>query len=168
MTDSSSRTAVEDDLIHYSRYGFDLGRTANDQLADGLGVHPTDCRALSLIYASELEGRLLTARDLRESLNLTSGAITHSVNRLVKADLVQRDRDQSDRRTIPLRTTPTGAEAVHEFFETIQNLYRDAFRKFSDEDLEIHRKVSREVFMTFKRFVEEGSDREVGSLTPDR
>lgn len=157
MTDSSRRAAVEDELIYYSRYGFDLGRTATEELAARLGVHPTDSRALSLIYASEVEGRILTARDLRESLNLTSGAITHSINRLVKAGLAQRDRAQFDRRTIPLRATPTGAEAVNEFFETIQNLYRDAYSQFSDEELETHLKVSRGVFMTFKRFVEEGS-----------
>lgn len=60
----------------------------------GLGI--TDMRAISLI----VQAGSLSAGQLADRLGLTTGAITSVIDRLEQQDLVQRKRDEADRRKI--------------------------------------------------------------------
>jgi DNA-binding MarR family transcriptional regulator len=56
----------------------------------------------------------LTPTQLFSSLMLTSGAITHRTDELVKARLVQRKRDPNDRRGVRVKLTSSGLRKVNE------------------------------------------------------
>lgn len=56
----------------------------------------------------------LTPTQLFSSLMLTSGAITHRIDELVKAKLVQRAPDPNDRRGIRVRLTELGLVKINE------------------------------------------------------
>ena len=56
----------------------------------------------------------LTPTQLFSSLMLTSGAITHRIDELEKADLVQRAPDPTDRRGIRVKLTDLGLTKIND------------------------------------------------------
>ena len=67
-------------------------------IADRLGVSVTEVKCYSILRQSGP----LTAGELGERVGLTTGAITGVADRLERAQLVQRQRDPSDRRRVVL------------------------------------------------------------------
>ena len=61
------------------------------------GLHPTDFRALTAIYAADRAGAPLTLRQLAGELDLTPAAVTYAVDRLSTAGHVYRERGRTDR-----------------------------------------------------------------------
>ncbi len=53
-----------------------------------------------------------TVRGLAELLNVSKPAVTRAIDRLMEFDLVLRDDDPADRRSVLIKTTPTGTALV--------------------------------------------------------
>jgi len=68
----------------------------SEQMAAQLGVSTTDLECLNLIAA----GGDVTAGALATRTGLTTGAITGAIDRLERAGLVERRRDNTDRRKV--------------------------------------------------------------------
>lgn len=68
----------------------------SEQMASQLGVSTTDLECLNLVAA----GSDVTAGDLAKRTGLTTGAITGAIDRLERAGLVERRRDDMDRRKV--------------------------------------------------------------------
>ena len=77
-------------------------------VADRVGLHPTDHKALS---ALQRRGPL-TAGALADLTGLTTGSVTALVDRLARRDLVRRRRDPSDRRRVLVEVTEQAVEAI--------------------------------------------------------
>jgi DNA-binding MarR family transcriptional regulator len=88
-------------------------------VASTLGISATDFRALLFIASSEG----VTPKRTGDFLELTSGAITNLIDRMVAAGLVERTPHPNDRRSITLELAPAGVEAV----SSIVDFYRRAF-----------------------------------------
>ena len=73
-----------------------------------LGIGLTDLTALSVLESQERP----TPKSLADALSITAGSATSLVDRLVKADLVARDSHPTDRRSLLLRLTARGEDAV--------------------------------------------------------
>ena len=71
-------------------------------VANVAGISGSDLECLDFL---NLEGRV-TAGRLAEVTGLTTGAITGVVDRLEKAGLVRRERDEDDRRKVFIVTVP--------------------------------------------------------------
>jgi DNA-binding transcriptional ArsR family regulator len=67
----------------------------SDRMAAQLGVSSTDLECLNLLAAGEV-----TAGSLATSTGLTTGAITGAIDRLERAGLVERRKDDADRRKV--------------------------------------------------------------------
>ncbi len=67
------------------------------RLADRTGLNTTD---LSLLLALDAADGPLTAGALAQAADITSGAATTAIDRLVKAGLAQRKRTEEDRRAV--------------------------------------------------------------------
>ena len=67
-------------------------------IADRLGIGATDVKCYSILRQTGP----ITAGDLAERTNLTTGAITGVIDRLERAELGRRSRDPHDRRRIVL------------------------------------------------------------------
>ena len=97
------------------------------RLAAASGLHPTDTRALELLDAAA--ERDLTVGALGAQLGLSSPAVTALVDRLERADLVQRVRDAGDRRRVLVRLTDTArryrAESLRPVGERLQRAAAD-------------------------------------------
>lgn len=103
--------------------------------ASSQGLHPTDLRALTAIYAADLGGAPLTVRELAQRLDLTPAAITYAVDRLTATGHVWRERGVHDRRTVVLRFGDHGRQVARDFFTPLGAMHNEALENFSDADL---------------------------------
>jgi DNA-binding MarR family transcriptional regulator len=100
---------------HLRRYGAEASRVV-EVFAKTHAMHPTDLQALVVILNAERQGEPATPGTLRQVLNLTSGAVTGAVDRLVRAGHVRREPDAHDRRQVRLHQARAGQELGTEFF----------------------------------------------------
>lgn len=70
-------------------------------IAERLGVHRNDLRALNLLEEGPLSPRIIADR-----VGLTSGSVTALIDRLEKAGFVERRPSKTDRRSIEVGITP--------------------------------------------------------------
>ncbi len=101
------------------------------------GLHPTDLRALTLINRAESHGHPLTARALARALNLSPGALTHAIDKLVASGHVVRDSDPNDRRIVVLRHAPHGLEVAGAFFQPLAEAHAEALAGYTDDELDV-------------------------------
>ena len=101
------------------------------------GLHPTDFRALALIYEAERAGAPLTARALARALSLSPGAVTYSVDRLTASEHVWRQKDEQDGRRVVLRIAPHGREVAAGFFAPLGRAQAAVLASYSEAELEI-------------------------------
>ncbi|MEM9002701.1 MAG: MarR family transcriptional regulator [Cyanobacteria bacterium P01_F01_bin.86] len=94
-------------------------------IAERLGVHRNDLRALNLLEEGPLSPRIIADR-----VGLTSGSVTALIDRLEKAGFVERRPSKTDRRSIEVGITP------HRYAE-IGMLYRQCadglMHRFGDQ-----------------------------------
>ncbi len=114
------------------------------------GLHPTDFRALSLIYEAERAGEPLTPRALARTLGLSPGAVTYSVDRLTASDHVWRERDESDGRRVVLRMAPHGLEVAAGFFRPLGRAHGEALISYSDAELRVCRRFLADLIATLE------------------
>lgn len=105
------------------------------QYAAQNGLSSTDFRALIHISESELDKAPLAAGGLRNLLNMSAGAATYVVDRLVGTGYVRRDADPADRRKVVLRHTALGDRTTDEFFSAIERRNGSALSDVPVDDL---------------------------------
>src|SRR5215469_7585464 len=100
-----------------------LGRTVSTQtvflhqaIAQTVGLNATDTKCIDLILR-QADG-VATAGQLSQLTGLTTGAITHILDRLEKRQFVERLRDTQDRRKVFVRVLPKSLEPLGPKYET--------------------------------------------------
>jgi DNA-binding MarR family transcriptional regulator len=99
-------------------YGAESGRMV-EVFAAAQQMHRTDLHALLVIMDTQHNGRSATPKVLTEALNLTSGAVTGVVDRLVRSGHVERETDNFDRRQVKLVCREPAMGVARDFFEPI-------------------------------------------------
>jgi DNA-binding MarR family transcriptional regulator len=102
-------------------------------VANVAGIANSDLECMDILY---LEGRV-TAGRLAEVTGLTTGAITGVVDRLEKAGLVRRERDDSDRRKVFIAVVPEAAAKIGQFYVPMQAAMEKVFSAYSDDELRL-------------------------------
>jgi DNA-binding MarR family transcriptional regulator len=123
---------------------YDLGRVMSTQtvflhqaLAQGVGLNATDTKCLDLILRGE-DGRV-TAGQLADSTGLTTGAITHILDRLEKRGFIERVRDTEDRRKVFIRARPESLKPLVPRYEAMGRAYMELTEQYSDDELRLIR-----------------------------
>jgi DNA-binding MarR family transcriptional regulator len=121
---------------------WDLGRVMSTQtvflhqaLAQSVGLNATDTKCMDLILRSP-EGTL-TAGRLSAMTGLTTGAVTHILDRLEKRKFIARVRDQEDRRKVFIRVRPESLEPLMPKYEAIGRAYAKLAEEYGDEELHV-------------------------------
>ena len=121
---------------------WDLGRIMSTQtvflhqaIAQSVGLNATDTKCIDLILRGP--GGSVTAGWLSEMTGLTTGAITHILDRLEKRRFVERVRDTEDRRKVYVRVRPESLEPLTPKYEAIGRAYLDLMEEYSDKDLQL-------------------------------
>ena len=102
-------------------------------VANVAGIANSDLECMDILY---LEGRV-TAGRLAEVTGLTTGAITGVVDRLEKAGLVRRERDETDRRKVYIAVVPVTAMKIGQLYVPMQQAMETMFNAYSDEELRL-------------------------------
>ncbi len=85
----------------------------------GLEVTPAQMNALVVLY----EPKNLPMGELAELLGLTESAATRLVDRLLRMNLVRRDRDEVDRRVVRVRLSSYGRQLADLVFQRRQEQF---------------------------------------------
>jgi DNA-binding MarR family transcriptional regulator len=119
-----------------------LGRRVSTQtvflhqaIAQSFGLNATDTKCVDLILSHPAES--VTAGQLSAMTGLTTGAITHILDRLEKRQVIERIRDTRDRRRIFLRVNPQSLEPLMPQYEAIGRAYTDLAGQYSDGELQL-------------------------------
>jgi DNA-binding MarR family transcriptional regulator len=137
MANSTRRDRLRELVVdHLRRYGAESSRVT-EVFAKTHGMHPTDLQALVLILNAERQGEAATPGMLRQMLNLTSGAVTGAVDRLVREGHVRREPDAHDRRQVRLHQDHTGQQLGREFFGPLGLRVDQAMQRYDEQQLEL-------------------------------
>jgi DNA-binding MarR family transcriptional regulator len=128
-----ARAALMGELERAMRRSSAQGTMFSQTVADRAGISSSDLECLDFL---NLEGRV-TAGRLAEVTGLTTGAITGVVDRLEKAGLVRRERDENDRRKVFIATVPENIAKVGRFYEHMQRAILKDWESYSDAELRL-------------------------------
>ena len=120
---------LEEAMRRSSAQGVLFGQT----VANVAGISGSDLECLDFL---NLEGRV-TAGRLAEVTGLTTGAITGVVDRLEKAALVRRERDEADRRKVFIATVPENVGQIARFYVPMQAAMQKLWSTYSDAELQL-------------------------------
>ena len=133
MSRPKARAALLTELEHAVRKSSALGVIFGQTVASRVGISSSDLECLDFL---NIEGRV-TAGRLAELTGLTTGAITGVVDRLEKAGLVRRERDDEDRRKVFIVIVPENVAKVGRFYEHLQRGMQELWETYSDAELKL-------------------------------
>ena len=120
----------------------DLGRRISTQtvflhqaIAQTVGLNATDTKCIDLILSHS--ERTMTAGELSDKTGLTSGAITHILDRLERRRFVKRVRDTQDRRKVLVRVRAKSLEPLVPRYEEVGKAYMALAEEYSDDELAV-------------------------------
>ena len=128
-----ARAALLQELEEAMRRSSAQGVLFGQTVANVAGISGSDLECLDFL---NLEGRV-TAGRLAEVTGLTTGAITGVVDRLEKAGLVRRERDEADRRKVFVVVVPEAVARIGQFYLPMQQAMHKVWNGYSDEELRL-------------------------------
>jgi DNA-binding MarR family transcriptional regulator len=128
-----ARAALMEDLEYAVRRSSALGVIFGQTVASRVGISSSDLECLDFL---NLEGRV-TAGRLAELTGLTTGAITGVADRLEKAGLVRRERDDNDRRKVFIAPVPENVAKVGKFYAHMQRAILKDWESYTDAELRL-------------------------------
>lgn len=102
-------------------------------VADAAGLNRTDMRCLDVLGR---EGPV-TAGRLAEATGLTSGAMTTALDRLERAGLARRTRDEVDRRRVLVEATPLAQREAARFYGEHMAYSERLYKRYDEKELEL-------------------------------
>jgi DNA-binding MarR family transcriptional regulator len=120
----------------------DLGRKVSTQtvflhqaIAQVFGLNATDTKCIDLILRGP--GGQVSAGWLSDMTGLTSGAVTHILDRLEKRRFIERVRDTRDRRKVFVRVRPESIEPLLPKYDAIGKAFTSLAAEYSDRQLRL-------------------------------
>jgi DNA-binding MarR family transcriptional regulator len=139
-----ARAVLLQELEHAVRRSSAQGVIFGQTVANVAGISGSDFECLDFL---NLEGRV-TAGRLAELTGLTTGAITGVVDRLEKAGLVRRERDEADRRKVFIAIVPENVAAIGRFYVPMQQAMLKLWSTYSDAELRLLLRFADEGYRT--------------------
>ena len=138
----STPTAKESTRRELLNKLWELGRKMSTQtvflhqaIAQSVGLNATDTKCIDLILRGP--GGSVTAGWLSDMTGLTTGAITHILDRLEKRQFIERMRDTRDRRKVFIRVLPESLEPLIPKYEAMGKAYMSLVEQYGDEELQL-------------------------------
>ena len=120
----------------------DLGRRISTQtvflhqaIAQTVGLNATDTKCIDLILSHS--ERTMTAGELSDKTGLTTGAITHILDRLERRRFIKRVRDTQDRRKVLVRVRAESLQPLVPKYEEVGKAYMALAEEYSDDELAV-------------------------------
>lgn len=132
MNEKRSRADLLGELNRVGREHGDATVLFHSALADDLGLHPTDYKALGVL---ERLGPL-SAGELGSRTGLAPASVTNLIDRLTARGFVRREPDAIDRRRVLLHAN-VAALTDNEFFASWQRAAAESWERYSDAELAV-------------------------------
>lgn len=97
------------------------------------GLPPSQAELLFLVAQ---DGPLPLSK-LAKTMGLTAGAVSQLAENLEKAGLIERQPSQTDRRVTNIAVSKLGMERIHELNKRKIDLFAEAYKELSIEDLRV-------------------------------
>jgi DNA-binding MarR family transcriptional regulator len=104
-------------------------------IAQSVGLNATDTKCIDLMLRGPRGS--VTAGWLSDMTGLTTGAITHILDRLEERGFIERLRDTQDRRKIFVRVRPERLEPLLPKYEEIGKAFIKLAEQYHDRDLQL-------------------------------
>ena len=104
-------------------------------IAQTVGLNATDTRCLDLLGSHPND--MLTAGRLSDLTGLTTGAITHVLDRLEKRGLIERVRNSEDHRKIFVRVRGASIKPLLPKYESLGKAYMTLIERYKDRELRL-------------------------------
>jgi DNA-binding MarR family transcriptional regulator len=121
---------------------WDLGRRISTQtvflhqaIAQTVDLNATDTKCIDLILSGP--DACVTAGWLSDMTGLTTGAITHILDRLEKRRFIERVRDSADRRKVFVRVRSESLEPLVPKYEQVGRAYMSLAEQYDDKELQL-------------------------------
>lgn len=120
----------------------------------------------ALFYLTKHDG--CQQKDMAAGLNLDTSAITGMVDRLVKKQMIEKRRSQTDKRAFTLHITKTGRHAILQVQPLLDQFNEHMLNKFGDEKLGHFCEILSELMILGKQgcFSSAGDQNEAPKPTP--
>ena len=171
MSRPKARAALLEALEQAMRKASAQGVLYGQSVANAVGISGSDLDCLDLL---NFEGRV-TAGRLAEVTGLTTGAITGVVDRLEKAGLVRRERDEADRRKVYIVILPASAARIGRYYLPLQEKMHKVWGTYSDAELQLllrfateGYKASVDATQALNGLIKEGTSKRETVRTPRR
>ncbi|MBC9728068.1 MarR family winged helix-turn-helix transcriptional regulator [Streptomyces sp. TRM68367] len=105
------------------------------EMAQRLGLNITDLLCFGCVLKSG--ENLLTAGDLAQHANVTTGAVTGILNRLERAGFVTRMPDPADRRRVRVAAVPSAVARVQELYGPYHDRLNTLFADYSPDEVAV-------------------------------
>ena len=146
---ASSKRQIFEELVYEVRRSQAATDRYDEAVAEAIGLNRTDMRCLDVI---QREGPVPAGR-LADETGLTTGAITGLVDRMEKAGLVRRERDEEDRRKVYIAIVPEALGKIGSYYAPLQKAVAKNWEGYSDAELKL-----------LLRFMTQGYDTMLGVL----
>ncbi|MCG0239584.1 MAG: MarR family transcriptional regulator [Firmicutes bacterium] len=124
-------TTREQELERLDRSLARLFRLIRTRDAGATGISPSQRAVLRALEESPLQ-----ISEVAATLGVTLSAATGLVDRMARNQLVERERDQADRRVVWVRLTEAGRQAARAAEEERRRVLQEVFAPLSDEELQ--------------------------------
>jgi MarR family transcriptional regulator, organic hydroperoxide resistance regulator len=131
-TSSARRAQLVAELVREVRAFIAGSSLFSAQVAEKLGLHPTDLQFLNVL---DLYGPL-TPGELAKLSGLTTGGVTVVLNRLEKSGYVRRKTNAADRRSVTIEIIPSRRRKVTSNYDAIEERFTEMLAAFSQNDLD--------------------------------
>lgn len=112
-----------------------LGIVAQHDMAQRLGLNVTDLTCMGFILEAAAAEEPLTAGDLAERANVTTGAITGVITRLERGGYAHRRSDPNDRRRVRVVPDPSATARLFEAYEPNYRRLTQLFAEYSPDEI---------------------------------
>ncbi|ALG10431.1 MarR family winged helix-turn-helix transcriptional regulator [Kibdelosporangium phytohabitans] len=132
-TRSSKHAELVEAAAHEARMTIIGTVLFSQQAAHQSGLTTTDLGCLSLLYLTGPS----TPGKLAEVLGLSSGAMTHVIDRLEERGYVNRDRDPGDRRRVTVTATGMSGDGPPSIFASLGQAWRRLLAGYGETELAV-------------------------------
>jgi len=127
------KKTIQELVDRYIAVSFSVNKRAESLVKEQIGSDLTNDQHYMLRYINKKE--ICTSSELAEVFEVKKSAITAIINRLWEKGLIQRTRDENDRRVVYLTLTEKGTALFDKTEERIHKLVESLINKFDETEI---------------------------------
>ncbi|MEH7237141.1 MarR family winged helix-turn-helix transcriptional regulator [Bacillus sp. JJ1562] len=128
-----TKTNIKELVDSYIDISFSVNTTAESLVKEQIGSDLTNDQHYTLRYINKVGS--CTSTELADVFEVKKSAITAIINRLFEKGLIQRTRDENDRRIVYLTLSDKGNALFSKTEERVHKLVESIIGEFSEEEI---------------------------------